>query len=117
MPDELDAGEALAVEAGDDELGELDADVLGVEAGDDELDEHPPISAVAPTTATAHAITRARSSLNIGPLPPLSRERPASRSTLILTPARLKQNVSRTGGVIKVSLPQRRAKICAYVDT
>ena len=46
----------------------LDDDALD----DDELDPHPAITAAIMATATAPALMRARSDLNIGPTPPLA---------------------------------------------
>jgi hypothetical protein len=65
MLDELAAAVALEVEAGDDALDVLAADVFEVEVGDDVPDEHPPISAAIAVTSIPHAMMRARSSLNM----------------------------------------------------
>jgi hypothetical protein len=46
----------------------LDDDALD----DDELDPHPTTTAAIMATATAPALMRARSDLNIGPTPPLA---------------------------------------------
>lgn len=50
--------------------GVLDDDAL--DDDDDELDPHPTITAAIMATATAPALMRARSDLNIGPTPPLA---------------------------------------------
>jgi hypothetical protein len=97
VPDPL-AG-ALEVAAADPA-----ADVLGeaVVLDDDEPDEHPPISAATAATATAPIARRARSSLDMVLITPPREKGPRADPRLIRA-ARLKQNVSRTAHVIKVS--------------